>query len=236
MFCSVVLPEPDRPTSATRWPRLIVSETPRRAWTGTPPPKVRVTPLTLTMTDESRVALAWARRIPSDGARMIAGLAAYMAPSDARAGRTCHADAPHCRSWRGMYSQLAIEQATTSSYESVGVPSAIIRRAVDSADGRCRPHDQGGSVPRFTAQLQAASTGRVAGRRALDCPRRDGMRPAAPVTGRAQRVGIAAGLAEPEHPNQSKGPADTGPDLRRLAPAIGLEPITCRLTAGRSAD
>src|SRR5699024_7940298 len=31
------------------------------------------------------------------------------------------------------------------------------------------------------------------------------------------------------------GPSPTGRTLLRIAPAIGLEPITCRLTAGRSA-
>jgi hypothetical protein len=52
MFSSVVLPEPDRPRSATSWPRSTVNETPRSAGTAVCPlPKVRQTPSAATMTE-----------------------------------------------------------------------------------------------------------------------------------------------------------------------------------------
>ena len=51
MLSSVVLPDPERPDSATSWPRSMVSETPRSACTAAAPvPNVRVTPLTLAKT------------------------------------------------------------------------------------------------------------------------------------------------------------------------------------------
>ncbi len=50
MFSSVVLPDPDRPQTATSWPRLTVNDTSRRACTAVCPlPKVRDTPRAATI-------------------------------------------------------------------------------------------------------------------------------------------------------------------------------------------
>ncbi len=50
MFSSVVLPDPDRPQTATSWPRRTVNDTSRRACTAVCPlPKVRDTPCAATI-------------------------------------------------------------------------------------------------------------------------------------------------------------------------------------------
>ena len=55
MFSSVVLPDPDRPQTATSWPRRTVNVTSRRACTAVCPlPKVRDTPCAATMSLTSR--------------------------------------------------------------------------------------------------------------------------------------------------------------------------------------